>query len=74
MSGERWPEGFDPQVGLCSVCANSRVTGNRRGSRFYMCRLAATDRAFRKYPRLPMLSCDGFELAPPVRWPEDEDS
>lgn len=60
--------GIDPRVGLCSVCRHSRVTGNRRGSRFHMCRLAADDPTFRKYPPLPVLSCTGFEVAPPDPW------
>lgn len=68
-------EGFDPRVGLCSRCDHSRVTGNRRGSRFYLCRLAAIDPAFRKYPPLPVWACSGFDLAPNVVWPgTDEDS
>lgn len=53
----------DPSVGLCSVCANSRVTGNRRGSIFWLCRLSAEDARFRRYPRLPVARCPGFEPA-----------
>ena len=48
-------------AGLCSVCSHRRVTGNRRGSRFYLCELAKTDPRFRRYPPLPMLRCAGFE-------------
>lgn len=51
----------DPSVGLCSVCAHSRVTGNRRGSIFWLCRLSADDARFRRYPRLPVARCPGFE-------------
>ena len=50
------------RVGLCVRCVHHRVTGNRRGSQFYLCGLAATDPRFRKYPRLPVLRCEGFEL------------
>lgn len=50
-----------PRVGLCVRCKHHRVTGNRRGSQFYLCELAATDPRFRKYPRLPVLRCQGFE-------------
>jgi len=31
-----------------------------RGSIFYLCRLAATDPSFEKYPRLPVFSCTGY--------------
>lgn len=51
-----------PTVGLCARCAHHRVTGNRRGSQFHLCGLAATDGRYRKYPRLPVLRCDGFEV------------
>lgn len=53
----------DPSVGLCSVCGHSRVTGNRRGSIFWLCRLSADDARFRRYPRLPVARCPGFEPA-----------
>ena len=49
------------RVGLCLRCVHHRVTGNRRGSQFHLCGLAATDARFRKYPRLPVLLCEGFE-------------
>jgi YfiH family protein len=48
-------------VGLCEDCAWIRVTGNRRGSAFYLCRRGLDDPAFPKYPRLPVLECGGFE-------------
>ncbi len=48
-------------AGLCGTCANARVVGNRRGSRFYFCERAATDHRFRKYPPLPVMRCPGFE-------------
>ena len=61
----------DPSVGLCSVCAHSRVTGNRRGSIFWLCRLSADDARFRRYPRLPVARCAGFEHAADGRVDED---
>lgn len=61
----------DPSVGLCSVCAHSRVTGNRRGSIFWLCRLSADDARFRRYPRLPVTRCRGFEPAGGERVAED---
>lgn len=53
-----------PSVGLCFGCAHSRVTGNRRGSVFWLCRRSANDARFRRYPRLPVLRCPGFEPSP----------
>jgi hypothetical protein len=32
---------------------------------FWMCRLAATDPRFDRYPRLPILSCAGHESGEP---------
>lgn len=48
------------RVGLCERCRHVHVVENRRGSRFYRCTLADTDPRFPKYPRLPVLRCDGF--------------
>lgn len=52
---------YVPRIGLCVRCVHHRVTGNRRGSQFHLCGLASTDPRFRKYPRLPMLRCEGFQ-------------
>jgi hypothetical protein len=45
---------------LCDRCTNVHIIENRRGSRFYRCRLADVDPAFVRYPPLPVLSCPGF--------------
>jgi hypothetical protein len=50
-----------PSPGLCGTCRHARVTRNRRGSAFYLCRRSETDARFRKYPPLPMLECFGYE-------------
>lgn len=47
------------EVGLCRGCAHSRTVATPR-SRFWMCGLAASDPRFPKYPRLPILACDGY--------------
>jgi len=49
-------------VGLCARCVHAHVIENRRGSRFYRCRLADVDPSFPRYPGLPVLACRGFEL------------
>jgi len=49
------------RVGLCTDCRFMRVVESARGSRFYLCERSATDPAFPKYPRLPVLQCRGYE-------------
>ncbi|HTC77681.1 MAG TPA: hypothetical protein VK657_03650 [Terriglobales bacterium] len=49
------------QVGLCASCRHSRQMTSDRGSVFWFCELSATDPRFPKYPRLPVLSCAGYE-------------
>jgi len=61
------PDNPPPNAGLCASCEHSRVIETARGSRFYLCRLSDTDPRFPRYPPLPVLHCDGYELnaAPP---------
>jgi len=49
------------QPGLCADCVHARRIESDRGSVFYMCQLALADSRFKKYPRLPVLSCPGYE-------------
>ncbi len=49
------------RVGLCATCEHSREVPNRRGSVFYLCRRSTSDPAYPRYPRLPVLSCPGYE-------------
>lgn len=53
--------GANPRVGLCAMCRHVRIVTNRRGSHFYLCRLAESDPTFRRYPPLPVLVCRGFQ-------------
>ena len=48
-------------VGLCATCTHSRRITSDRGSIFYLCELSKTDPRFPKYPRLPVLSCSGYD-------------
>jgi hypothetical protein len=48
-------------AGLCANCRHARRIQSDRGSVFAMCELALTDAWFEKYPRLPVLSCAGYE-------------
>jgi hypothetical protein len=51
-------------VGLCAGCRHARRVPTPR-SVFWLCQRAATDPRFMRYPRLPMLSCPGFEPVAP---------
>jgi hypothetical protein len=46
---------------MCADCQFMRRMKSDRGSTFYLCELSATDPAFPKYPRLPVLECPGYE-------------
>jgi hypothetical protein len=48
-------------AGLCADCRFMRRMKSDRGSTFYFCERSATDPAFPKYPRLPVLECSGYE-------------
>ena len=50
----------EQDAGLCSRCQHVQIVTTSRDSRFYLCRLSATDPRFPKYPRLPVLECSGF--------------
>lgn len=51
------------RVGLCFVCRQARRIRSNRGSVFYFCERSQTDPRFEKYPRLPVISCRGFDPA-----------
>lgn len=52
-------------AGLCENCRHVKKLANNRGSVFYMCEKAASDSRFTRYPRLPVLRCEGYELHEP---------
>lgn len=49
------------RVGLCARCRFMRRMKSDRGATFHLCERSATDAAFPKYPRLPVLECPGYE-------------
>jgi hypothetical protein len=65
MNDSRGPGQPAPRDGLCPGCVNVQVITNDRGSTFYLCRLSVTDTRFPKYPRQPVLACDGYRPRPP---------
>jgi hypothetical protein len=55
-------DSFDrTKAGLCADCQHSRRIESDRGSVFVMCELSFQDPRFPKYPRLPVLACNGYE-------------
>lgn len=50
-----------PPEGLCDRCVHKREIRSDRGSIFHQCSKAFVDPRFPKYPRLPVLRCEGFE-------------
>jgi len=48
-------------AGLCGDCIHSREVESARGSTFILCNLSLTDPRLPKYPRLPVLTCEGYK-------------
>jgi hypothetical protein len=46
---------------LCPACKHVKLVRSDKDAVFYLCRLAATDPRFTKYPPQPVLDCAGFE-------------
>jgi hypothetical protein len=63
-TGQDW-NGVPASAGLCLGCVHGRPVVNDRGSRFVLCDLSRTDARFPRYPRLPMVRCDGFDAIDP---------
>jgi hypothetical protein len=54
---------------LCATCQYRRTIAAAR-STFYLCERSFTDPRFPRYPRLPVLRCDGYVTAQPPSDPE----
>ena len=50
-----------PDPGLCRNCRHSRQMESDRASVFFLCELSRTDSSFAKYPRLPVITCPGYQ-------------
>ena len=57
------------EPGLCGECAHAKVNRTRRGTAYLRCLRAAWDPAMEKYPRLPVLTCTGFDPGETSRRP-----
>jgi len=49
------------QIGLCATCRFMRRIESDRGSVFYLCGRSVSDPRFPKYPKLPVLQCEGYD-------------
>lgn len=56
----------DEKAGLCGSCRFVRKVKSSRGSTFYLCRRSEEDPAYDRYPRLPVIRCQGFDRDPEI--------
>ena len=50
-------------VGLCADCVHAQDVRSGRGSEFLRCKMSELDGRFPRYPRIPVLDCDGYAQA-----------
>jgi hypothetical protein len=60
MTSAKTTDSKNGHDGLCGDCLHARRLESARGSIFILCNLSFSDPRFPKYPRLPVLSCDGY--------------
>ena len=51
----------EPDRNLCNTCIHRKEIRNDRGSLFIMCMRSFREPEYPKYPRLPVVSCPGYE-------------
>ncbi len=59
------PAIHNPNTGLCDTCRHQQLVPNTRGSVFSLCTRSRHDPAYPRYPRLPVLTCPGYERRSP---------
>jgi hypothetical protein len=52
------------RAGLCDTCSYQQEVRNTRGSTFSLCLRSRSDPEYLRYPRLPVLACQGYERRP----------
>jgi hypothetical protein len=57
-------------AGLCGMCTHMQIVFSSKGSSFVLCRLSEVNPAFRRYPALPVIACQGYEPDTPPRKPQ----
>jgi hypothetical protein len=50
-----------PDVGLCATCRFVRLVPSVRNVTYYRCGRSDDDESYRRFPRLPVVSCAGYE-------------
>ncbi|MGB2622800.1 MAG: hypothetical protein WA857_09970 [Candidatus Acidiferrum sp.] len=53
------------RAGLCADCRHARRVESSHGAIFLLCELSKSNSEFAKYPRLPVVSCAGYEKSAP---------
>ena len=53
-------QGWETETGLCGKCTHASIISNPKGSKFWLCNLSKVDPSYPKYPRLPVIHCDGY--------------
>jgi hypothetical protein len=53
---------IDRDGGLCASCVHARRVTSGRGTTFVLCGRSQSDARYAKYPRQPVVRCDGCEL------------
>jgi hypothetical protein len=56
-----------PSLGLCASCSHAKTVESDRGSKFLRCLLSDRDPAYAKYPRLPVIACNGWSPRDPEK-------
>jgi hypothetical protein len=57
-----------PGAGLCNACRHQQIVRTTRGSAFTLCGRAKDEPdRFRRYPRIPVTACVGFQERAPDR-------
>jgi hypothetical protein len=54
----------EPSPGLCERCQWARRIRTPR-SAFWLCGLSRVDPRYARYPRTPVLQCEGYDALPP---------
>ena len=49
------------KAGLCATCQHCTRVESSHGSIFFLCELSRTDARYARYPRLPVLKCEGYQ-------------
>lgn len=62
-TGNTW-EKLGAEPGLCALCQHHRINQTRKGTAYLRCTRAEWDKALPRYPRLPVLTCTGFDRDP----------